>query len=79
MTKGEHSEHTLLKKCLRDTIAQFHARTGRNYHKVQLRNKWDSLRKKWIVWYNLFQHTIKLWWDNEKHTFIATLVCMQRN
>ena len=72
VTKGERSERTLSKKGWRDAIDQFRAISGRNYDRVQLRNKWDSLRKEWVVWYGLFQHATGLGWDNEKHTFIAT-------
>ena len=72
VTKGERSERTLSKKGWRDAIDQFRTISGRNYDRVQLRNKWDSLRKEWIVWYNLFRNTTGLGWDNEKHTFIAS-------
>ena len=38
---------------------------------MQLKNKWDSLKKEWSVWHKLFAKETGLGWDSVKHTVDA--------
>ena len=58
--KGEQSGTTLTKKGWKAIISQFNEISGRNYNKLQLKNKWDSLKKDLLVWHKLFGKEIGL-------------------
>ncbi|XLR47755.1 hypothetical protein S83_032415, partial [Arachis hypogaea] len=49
-----------------DVLSQFNEKTGKQYDKIQLKNKWDNLKKKWSVWYKLFGKEMDLGWDYTK-------------
>ena len=65
--KGERNGTTLTKKGWKSVIARFNDLSGWNYDKMQLKNKWDNLKKEWLVWHELFPKEIGLRWDNIKH------------
>ncbi|XP_039690637.1 L10-interacting MYB domain-containing protein-like [Medicago truncatula] len=46
-------------------MARFHNLTRLKYEKAQLKNRYDSLRKDWRAWYNLFGRETGLGWDPE--------------
>ena len=52
--KNERNGTTLTKKGQKIVISQFNERSGRQYDKGQLKNKWDNLKKEWAVWHKLF-------------------------
>ncbi|XP_020235077.1 uncharacterized protein LOC109814947 [Cajanus cajan] len=45
---------------------------GRKYGKSQFRNKWDNLKKEWLIWYKLFGKETGLGWDNVRNTVDAS-------
>ncbi|XP_028754585.1 uncharacterized protein LOC114714064 [Neltuma alba] len=48
----------------------FTAKTGRAYTRIQLKNKYDTLRKEWQLWDRLLRET-GLGWDAERNTVSA--------
>ncbi|XLT94520.1 hypothetical protein HN873_016182, partial [Arachis hypogaea] len=46
-----------------DALSQFNEKTGKQYDKIQLKNKWDNLKKKWSAWYKFFGKETGLEWD----------------
>lgn len=71
VTKGERIGTSFTKKGWKGIVSQFNALTGRNYDKAKLKNRYDSLRKEWRVWYNLFGKVTGLGWNSEKNTVDA--------
>ncbi|KAL3844290.1 hypothetical protein ACJIZ3_001693 [Penstemon smallii] len=53
-------------------VKKFAAITNRNYTKVQLKNKWDSLKKEWSQWKSLLRGETGLGWNQERGTVDAT-------
>ncbi|KAL3820189.1 hypothetical protein ACJIZ3_006094 [Penstemon smallii] len=53
-------------------VKKFGAATNRKYSKVQLKNKWDSLKKEFSQWKSLTRGETGLGWDHEKGTVTAT-------
>ncbi|XP_038712084.1 uncharacterized protein LOC120006209 isoform X1 [Tripterygium wilfordii] len=55
-----------------DVAIEFNNRTGFNYHKGSLKNKWDMLRKKWTLWTNMVGKDAGLRWDSVRENVDAT-------
>jgi hypothetical protein len=83
----ENVLHELNKKGWKNIMARFHNLTGLKYEKAQLKNRYDSLRKVWRAWYNLFGRDTGFGWDPVNNTVIAPdewwetkqLVCNRKN
>lgn len=54
-------------------INKFAIATRRNYNKVQLKNKWDRLKKEWGQWKSLTRGETGLGWNHEKGTVVLVL------
>ncbi|XP_038704635.1 L10-interacting MYB domain-containing protein-like [Tripterygium wilfordii] len=55
----------------KNVIVDFKAKTGRSYDQVQLKNKWDNLKKEWRLWEKLVFGETGLGWDDQRHTVLA--------
>ncbi|KAL6146121.1 hypothetical protein ACLB2K_056804 [Fragaria x ananassa] len=53
-------------------VANFHAETGNNYDKSQLKNKWDLLKKEWKLWKDLIGKETGLGWNLTKNIVDAS-------
>ncbi|KAK8933642.1 hypothetical protein KSP39_PZI015827 [Platanthera zijinensis] len=53
-------------------IAGFKERTGKSYDQLQMKNKWDHLKKDWKLWKELKHGETGLGWDPEKRTIAAS-------
>lgn len=53
-------------------IAKFAKKTGLQYKKMQLKNKWDKLKNDYNIWRKLRTKETGLGWDYEKKTIKAT-------
>ncbi|KMS96855.1 hypothetical protein BVRB_8g199310 [Beta vulgaris subsp. vulgaris] len=51
---------------------EFHKRTNLAYDRNKLKNKWDWMRNKWILWRTLKGNETDLGWDHEKGTISAS-------
>ncbi|KAK8935684.1 hypothetical protein KSP39_PZI003278 [Platanthera zijinensis] len=56
----------------KNLIAGFKERTGKNYDRMQMKNKWDHLKKDWKLWKELKHGETGLGWDPEKRTIAAS-------
>ncbi|XP_039690905.1 L10-interacting MYB domain-containing protein-like [Medicago truncatula] len=72
VTKRQRNGTCFTKKGWQGIVSQFHEQSGLNYDKVQLKNRYDSLRKEWKVWYNLFGKVTELGWNFEKNIVYAS-------
>ncbi|KAI0516451.1 hypothetical protein KFK09_009130 [Dendrobium nobile] len=52
-------------------MKNFSEKTGREYDKVQLKNKWDQLKKDWKLWKDLKRGSTGLGWDPRRKTIDA--------
>ncbi|XP_060210187.1 L10-interacting MYB domain-containing protein-like [Lycium barbarum] len=50
-------------------VQKFNDKTGKNYDKVKLKNKWDNLKLMWKDWDTLVGKETGLGWDCEKRQF----------
>ncbi|XP_039686372.1 L10-interacting MYB domain-containing protein [Medicago truncatula] len=71
VVKNERVGTSFTKKGWKNIVCQFHESTGRDYDKIQLKNRYDALKKEWRVWFNLFGKVTGMGWDNERNTFDA--------
>jgi hypothetical protein len=71
VSKGERVGTSFMKEGWKNIISQFNELTERKYEKVQLKNKYDNLRKDWRAWYNLFGEEAGLGWDPVNNTVEA--------
>lgn len=53
-------------------VQKFNDKTGKNYDKVKLKNKWDNLKLMWKDWDTLVGKETGLGWDCEKKTIQAS-------
>jgi hypothetical protein len=87
LSKGERVGTSFTEKGWNNIVSRFHELTGRKYEKVQLKNRYDSLRKDWRAWYNLFGKETGLGWDPVNNTVQAPddwwerkqMVCDKKN
>jgi len=87
VSKGERVGTSFSKKGWTNIRVRFHNLTGLKYEKAQLKNRYDSLRKDWRAWYNLFGRETGLGWDPVNNTVVAPdewwetkqLVCNTKN
>ncbi|XP_020235070.1 L10-interacting MYB domain-containing protein [Cajanus cajan] len=70
--KGERNGTNLTKKGWKFVESEFNMKSGRKYGKSQFRNKWDNLKKEWLIWYKLFGKETGLGWDNVRNTVDAS-------
>ncbi|XP_020597865.1 L10-interacting MYB domain-containing protein-like [Phalaenopsis equestris] len=52
-------------------IKNFKKCTGREYDRLQMKNKWDQLKKNWKIWKDLKRGSTSLGWDPVKRTIDA--------
>lgn len=54
--KGEHNGTTHKKKGWKVVISQFNSlkKEWKKNMQAQLKNRWDSLKKEWLVWHKFF-------------------------
>ncbi|CAL5195902.1 unnamed protein product [Lathyrus oleraceus] len=71
VTKGERIGTSFTKTGWKNIVSQFNGSSGRNYDKTKLKNRYDSLRKEWRAWFNLFGKVTGMGWDSEKNSFDA--------
>ncbi|KAI9116900.1 hypothetical protein K1719_011899 [Acacia pycnantha] len=69
--KNERKGGTFTKKGWKDIRAGFNEKSRRLYDKTQLKNKWDNLRKEWLLWDKLFGEETGCRWDEAKNTVEA--------
>ncbi|KEH17807.1 putative Myb/SANT-like domain-containing protein [Medicago truncatula] len=69
--KGERIGTSFTKKGWKNIVCQFHESTGRDYDKNQLKNRYDTLKMEWRVWFDLFGKVTGMGWNNERNTFDA--------
>ncbi|KAL3843751.1 hypothetical protein ACJIZ3_001154 [Penstemon smallii] len=52
-------------------VKKFSLSTNRKYTRIQLKNKWDTMKKEWSQWQSLLRGETGLGWDNNKGTVDA--------
>jgi len=65
--KGEHNGTTLTKKGWKSVLSNINEKTGKDYGKKQLTNKWYNLRRDWQEWYKLFAKETLVGQDSAKN------------
>jgi len=65
---------SLTKEGWADLMKFFNGKTGGNYDYdiLQLKNKWQNMRRERAAWYRLFKDVIGIGWDSKRNTFSAT-------
>ena len=53
-------------------VKNFCKATGREYSKLQLKNKWDALKNDWKLWKDLIGKETGLGWNIQKKTIDAS-------
>nr|XP_011460976.1 PREDICTED: uncharacterized protein LOC105350510 [Fragaria vesca subsp. vesca] len=70
--KGQRPGTHFNKEGWASLVANFHAETGNNYDKSQLKNKWDLLKKEWKLWKDLIGKETGLGWNLTKNIVDAS-------
>ena len=71
--RGNRPNTHFTKQGWKNIEAAFENKTGRSYKYRKFKNKWDTLKKDWIVWKKLKKGTeTGLGWDATKGTIAAT-------
>lgn len=55
----------------KNLVAEFNAKTGRNYDRKQMKNHWDDLKAIYTAWVYYKNKSTGLGWDEEKQTITA--------
>ncbi|XP_054802271.1 L10-interacting MYB domain-containing protein-like [Prosopis cineraria] len=53
-------------------ISTFNEKTGQKYDRQQFKNKWDNMRKEWVLWDKLVSSETGLGWDYANNTVDAS-------
>uniref|UniRef100_A0A6V7QYE8 Myb/SANT-like domain-containing protein n=1 Tax=Ananas comosus var. bracteatus TaxID=296719 RepID=A0A6V7QYE8_ANACO len=56
-----------------NVVGKFQERAKRNYDYKQLKNKWDSLKRDWVLWKLLVRNEKRVEWDYERGTIDANM------
>ncbi|KAK8561624.1 hypothetical protein V6N12_048688 [Hibiscus sabdariffa] len=72
VSKGQRNGTTLTKKGWQAVTSYFFDLTGKKYDKSQFKNRWDSLKREWSIWYKLFAKETCIGWDSMKNTIDAS-------
>ncbi|XP_020106249.1 L10-interacting MYB domain-containing protein-like [Ananas comosus] len=56
-----------------NVVNKFREKANRAYDKIQLKNKWDSLRRDWVIWMQLVGKETGLGWNHARGTIDASL------
>ncbi|GAV81080.1 Myb_DNA-bind_3 domain-containing protein [Cephalotus follicularis] len=68
---GKPKSH-FTKEAWKSLVETFGKETGRIYEYNQLKNKWDQLKKDYLLWRALLGTDTGLGWDSEKRTVDAS-------
>jgi hypothetical protein len=69
--KGNRPTKFLTPAGYKGLAEEFNAKTGRNYEKKQLKNRWDDLKSIYSAWVFYKNKSTGLGWDGEKQTITA--------
>ncbi|XP_012478792.2 L10-interacting MYB domain-containing protein-like [Gossypium raimondii] len=69
---GNRPTTHLNSKGLENVVALFQAKTQKIYGKLQLKTKWDTLKKEWRLWRELLKESTGIGWCPSKKTVDAT-------
>ena len=70
--RAGNKPHTHFNKIRWDRILKgFNEKIGKNYTRLQLKNKWDNLKKEWLLWESFRKGETGLGWDYAKGTISA--------
>ncbi|KAK9006884.1 hypothetical protein V6N11_019215 [Hibiscus sabdariffa] len=72
VSKGERNGTNLTKQVWQAFTSYFFDLTGKNYDKSQFKNRWDSLKREWSIWFKLFAKETGIDWDSVKNTVDAS-------
>ncbi|KAG0466555.1 hypothetical protein HPP92_018135 [Vanilla planifolia] len=56
----------------RSLVRNFKKYSGRDYDRLQLKNKWDLLKKDWKIWKDLKKAAVGFGWNSKRNTFDAS-------
>jgi Myb/SANT-like DNA-binding domain len=62
----------LNKKGWRNVMSKFAKETGREYDRIQLKSKWDMMKKDWKQWKLLLENETEIKWNSRKNTIDAS-------
>ncbi|GAV79752.1 Myb_DNA-bind_3 domain-containing protein [Cephalotus follicularis] len=68
---GGKPHHHFTKSGWKNVLDDFNKRAGVSYNQGQLKNKWDNLKKDYLLWKELIGKDIGLGWDSIKKTIDA--------
>lgn len=69
--KGNKPGTHFTKEGWRNIVESLYAKTGVTYDRKQVKNHWDSTRKRWKLWVKLIGNS-SMKWDSETNKFGAT-------
>ncbi|GAV59217.1 Myb_DNA-bind_3 domain-containing protein/DDE_4 domain-containing protein [Cephalotus follicularis] len=68
---GGKPHHHFTKSGWKNVMDDFNKRAGVSYNRGQLKNKWDNLKKEYLLWKELIGKDTELGWDSIKKTVDA--------